>query len=279
MVDLSVVIPARDEEKSIGDVVKEVKVLFPEAEVIVINDGSRDSTGELAERAGGKVLNHQHPLGYGASLKEGIKESSHGLIAIIDGDGTYPVESLPTLVKEIEHADMVIGTRPPNKIPFFRRPAKGLLQGLASYLLGRKIPDLNSGMRVIKKDLIYKFFHLLPDGFSFTSTITMAFVSEGYRVDFIPIDYLPRKGSSKINPFRDTLQFFLLILRTILYFNPLKVFMPASIFLLLMGLSVLFYSAFVLGKVMDITSIVIILTSIQIGVMGALADLIVRRSK
>jgi len=98
-------------------------------------------------------------------------------------------------------------------------------------------------------------------------------------VDFIPIDYLPRKGSSKINPFRDTLQFFLLILRTILYFNPLKVFMPASIFLLLMGLSVLFYSAFVLGKVMDITSIVIILTSIQIGVMGALADLIVRRSK
>ncbi len=276
--DVSIIIPARDEEESIAKVVKEIKKFLPESEIIVINDGSKDSTEFLAKKAGAKVLNHSIPLGYGASLKEGIRNSSKNLIAIIDGDGTYPCKSFPVLMKEIENSDMVIGARPPTKIPFSRRPIKGILQGLANYLVGRKIPDLNSGMRIMKKEVLAKFLPLLPDGFSFTSTSTLSFLSEGYKVKFVPINYFPRKGRSKISPLRDTTQFFLLILRTVLYFNPLKIFMPLSLLLLSLGIFVLLYSALIVGKVMDITSIVIILTSVQIGIMGVLADLIVRRT-
>ncbi len=276
---LSVIIPARDEEESIGQVIREIKNALPESEIIVVNDASRDSTPLIAFQEGAKVINTNSPQGYGKALKIGIREAKYPIIAIIDGDGTYPANLLPSLVKEIGKFDMVIGAREPRKIPWLRRPAKGVLQFLASYLMGQKIPDLNSGMRVFKREIIQEFYHLLPDGFSFTSTLTLAALSEGYRVKFIPILYFPRKGRSKINPFKDTFNFFLLIIRTILYFNPLKVFLPLSFFLLSLGLFILLYTALVLGKVMDITSIVVILTGVQVGVLGLLADLIVRRLK
>ena len=276
--EISIVIPARNEEESIQEVIKKIKVSLPESEIIVVNDASQDSTGIRAAEEGVRVINLTFSRGYGGALKKGIEETSYPIIGIVDGDGSYPVEDFPSLLKEMKNQDMVVGARDPRKIPLLRRPAKGILQGLANYLMGRKIPDLNSGMRIFRKDLVKKFLHILPEGFSFTATLTLSALSEGYRVKFVPISYSPRKGKSKINPFRDTIQFLLLIIRTILYFNPLKILLPLSLFIIALGIFVLLYTALVVGKVMDITSIVIILTGIQIGVLGLLADLIVRRT-
>jgi hypothetical protein len=163
-------------------------------------------------------------------------------------------------------------------MPLVRRPAKWVLTELANYLASARIPDLNSGLRVMRKSALMRFMKILPQGFSFTTTITLAMLSNDYRVRFEPIDYHPRTGKSKIRPISDTLNFLTIIVRTIMYFNPLKIFIPISVSLFLLGVAVLIYSAFVLDRVMDVTVIVLISLSIQVAVIGLLADLIDKRS-
>jgi len=153
-----------------------------------------------------------------------------------------------------------------------------MLTRLANYLAATNIPDLNSGMRVMRKSVLMRFLQILPEGFSFTTTITLAMLRNSYRVRFNPIDYRPRTGKSKIRPFADTVGFLLIIIRTVMYFNPLKIFIPISAALLLIGLGVLFYSGFVLHRVYDVTVIILISLAIQVAVIGLLADLIDKRS-
>jgi len=283
---ISVVVPAYNEEKGISKVLTDIKTILDDThlqyEIIIIDDGSSDKTAEIVQKHDFVRL-IQHPVnrGYGAALKTGIKSANGYWILITDADGTYPNEYIPELLKYSDEYDMVVGARTGENvsIPLYRRPAKLFLTKLANYLVGTKIPDLNSGMRLFRKKDSMEYFHILPSGFSFTTTITLSYLSDGFLVKYVPIDYHERHGSSKIKPFRDGMNFILLILKAITYFNPLKVFLPISFIILLAAALLFWYTAFVVGKLADISVIVLIVASIQIGLFGLLADLIVKRSE
>lgn len=285
MENATIIIPAYNEEKSIGVVLDDLKNVMngigAEYEIIVVDDGSEDRTAEVVQTKNVKLLRQARNKGYGSALKYGIRNARYNNIVITDADGTYPNREIPKLLEEIDHYDMVVGARIREgaKIPMIRRPPKWVLSKLADYLSETKIPDLNSGLRVFKKDTIEKYFHLLPSGFSFTTTITLALLSNDHSVKYLPIEYLKRTGKSKIRPIRDTLNFVQLIIRTVMYFNPLKVFVPLSLLLFLLSAFVLVYSFFFTPKVMDITTIVLFVSAVQILAIGMIADLIDKRSK
>lgn len=283
---VSVVIPAYNEEKGISKVLTDLKTILDSTqiqyEIIIVDDGSTDKTAEIVKKHNFVRL-YQHPInrGYGAALKTGIKGASGDLILITDADGTYPNEYIPELLKFSDEYDMVVGARTGENvsIPLYRKPAKLFLTKLANYLVNNKIPDLNSGMRLFRKDDSMKYFHILPSSFSFTTTITLSYLSDGFLVKYVPIDYHERHGSSKIRPFRDGINFILLIIKAITYFNPLKVFLPISFIMLLVAALLFWYTTFVVGKLADISVIVLVVASIQIGLFGLLADLMVKRNE
>ncbi|MBA7499047.1 putative glycosyltransferase [subsurface metagenome] len=285
-IELSVVIPAYNEEHGISNVLDELQKVMSDIgisyEIVVVDDGSEDNTTEMVRGKKGIIL-VQHPAnkGYGAALKTGIRHSNGEFILITDADGTYPTKEVPKLLEYKDDYDMVVGARinKKAKIPLSRRPAKFFLSKLANYLAETKIPDLNSGMRIFRKETAEQFLNILPSGFSFTATITLAYLSNDYLIKYVPIDYYERKGKSKISPVRDTLGFTSLIIRTITYFNPLKVFLPIGLALFFAAIFVFAYSTFVLGRFMDVATIVLVVASIQIALFGLLADLVVRRSE
>lgn len=284
MKEISIIIPAYNEEGGIGGVLEEVEAVLRGSgfafEIIVVNDGSIDRTGEIVRESGAVLLEQPANRGYGAALKLGIGRARYGLILIVDADGTYPPEAIPTLLKEAENYDMVVGARTGKHvaIPPFRRFPKWLLKKLADHLTGMKIPDLNSGLRVFRKAAVEKFIPILPDGFSFTTTITVAFLCNGLSVQYAPIDYFKRSGRSKFRPFSDTFNLLSLIIRTSLYFNPLKIFLPAAGFLLATGLALLVHRLIAGGGGM-VTTVVLLMAGLQFLALGLLADLIDKRSQ
>lgn len=284
--DVSVVIPAYNEEKAIEKVITDIEKALNAGkrkyEIIVVDDGSTDETPSILKKIQGiELIVNDENRGYGAALKRGIKKSRGNIIIITDADGTYPNKDIPRLLEYADQYDMVVGARTGKnvKIPLYRRPAKWFLTKLANYLSESKIPDLNSGMRTFKRDTILQFFNILPSGFSFTTTITLAYLNNDYSVKYVPIDYHSRKGESKIRPVKDTLGFISLIIRTITYFNPLKVFLPVGLALFAAAIAVFAYSTFILGKFMDVATVVLVVASIQVCLFGLLADLVVRRSE
>ena len=285
MTAVSLVIPAYNEERVIGSVVDQIINVMEKAditnEIIVVDDGSTDKTVQIIQERAVQLIRHPFNKGYGAALKTGMRKAKYDTIAIIDADGTYPAEDLPKLVSGIGEWDMVVGARVGEdvKIPPLRKLAKWFLTQLATYLVGTPIPDLNSGLRVFKKDITMRFYHILPSGFSFTATITLALLSNDYLVQYVPIRYYKkRRGKSKIRPIRDTLSFLQLIIRTVMYFAPLKIFLPVSLALFLFSTIIFLYSVLVLHKLMDVTVVVTMLASIQIAAIGLLADLMDKRS-
>ncbi len=282
---ITVLIPAFNEEHGIKNVLEAFLGLMREqtigGEIIVINDGSTDGTAQVVKGCEGvRLVEHERNRGYGASLKTGIRHAKHDLILIADADGTYPIESIPSLLEQMDRSDMVVGARTGAhvRIPLARRPAKWLITRLANYLAQRDIPDLNSGLRIFRKELAERFFPLFPDGFSFTITITMAAMTNDYRVTFVPVNYYKRTGKSSIRPSRDFLGFLSLIVRMTVYFNPLRVFLPASLCLLAIGVvkaavDVYLHDAFGVGTGLCI------LTAFLILCLGLLADLIIRRTQ
>lgn len=239
---VSIIIPAFNEAQAVGPVVKEIRALLAEhgfeVEILVIDDGSTDGTGQAAQAVGARVLQHRRNRGYGASLKTGITAARYDTIAIIDADGTYPARYLPAMLAELEQADMVVGARIGNDvhIPLVRRPAKYVLNQLANYVSGTDIPDLNSGLRAFRRDLALQYFSILPNQFSFTTTITLAMLCDNYAVSYLPIDYRKRKGKSKIVPW-DAGSFAILILRVAMLFRPLRVFVPIALVCLVYGIA------------------------------------------
>lgn len=282
---VSIIVPAYNEEAGIGKVLKELRGVMERSgldyEIIVVNDGSSDQTGVVASATDGVILReHKVNRGYGAALKTGIRYARHGVICITDADGTYPNDCIPELAASLEEGfDMVVGCRTGQNvaIPLIRRPAKWSIGKLANLISGESIPDINSGLRVFRKQAAVRFMSLLPDGFSFTTTITLGMLANGYAVKYVPINYYARKGLSKIKPIRDTLNFIQLILRIGLYFAPLKIFLPMSFVLLLMGIGWGGFSRFVLGRLADVSTLVVVMTAVQVGVVGLLAELINQR--
>ena len=278
----SIIIPAFNEEEGIEKVLAQLKSLNvgENKEIIVVDDCSTDQTFQMASIKGVKVIHHEQNLGYGAALKTGIRNARNDIIVIIDADGSYPIKDIPLISKNMEHADMVVGARIGKKvhIPILRKPAKWFINKLANRLSGIKIPDLNSGFRAMRKDKIERFFSILPDSFSFTTTITLAFLTNGYSVKYIPIEYYKRKGKSKIHPIKDTLNYFQLVVRTIMYFNPLKIFLPLSFIFFIASATVLIVS-WLLGQLMDVTTVILFVTGIQLLAIGMIADLIDKRGR
>lgn len=272
---VSVVVPAYNEGEHVAAGVVELdKVMRTtgwEYEIIVVDDGSRDRTADAAASVGVRVIQHRRNRGYGAALKTGVAAASHGWILITDADGTYPVEAIPQLLARSEGNDMVVGARIGKsvKIPLVRRPAKWFLRVLASYLAGAELPDLNSGLRLMRKDLIERYLHLLPQGFSFTTTITLAAACNQHDFEYVSIDYHARLGSSKIRPWH-AYEFTLLILRTIVFFNPLKVFIPLGAVLALAGISKFAYD--VTQNNLSESAIFAMLTAFLFWAVGLLAD-------
>jgi glycosyltransferase involved in cell wall biosynthesis len=240
---VSVVIPAFNEGPHIAAQIRAVADVLDQShwvyELIVVDDGSSDGTGEAAAaaRPDVRVLRNRRNRGYGASLKRGIAAARHQWILIIDADGTYPAAAIPELLALADDAEMVVGARVTahRKIPLARRPAKWFLTRLASYLAEENLPDLNSGLRLLRRDLVEAYLHLLPSGFSFTTTITLAATCDDHEVAYVPVDYLERKGTSKIRP-GHAFDFLLLVLRIIVFFNPLRVFIPLGLAMALLGL-------------------------------------------
>ncbi|MEO1370278.1 MAG: glycosyltransferase family 2 protein [Acidobacteriota bacterium] len=282
---VSMLVPAYNEEHGLGAVLRSLEEALESTgldhEIVVIDDGSSDGTAHAAVGDRVRLIRHPSNRGYGAALKSGLRRARFPIIAITDADGTYPSERLPELLDRlVEHnADMVVGRRSLGRvaIPWVRRPAKWILGRLADFACGRSIPDVNSGLRVFRRDSALLFYSLFPDGFSFTTTITLAMESNAFSVHYVPIEYRRRIGRSKIRPISDTLNFLHLILRIALYFSPLKIFLPLAFFLIGAGVSWGLFSFSVLGRFADTSTLVLLLAGLQIGVVGLLAEIINHR--
>jgi glycosyltransferase involved in cell wall biosynthesis len=288
---VTLVVPAYNEEDGIEGVVRRLSSLDlgVSLELLVVEDGSTDRTRErLAELEAQvpclRVLEHGYNRGYGAALKTGFQAAAHEVVVITDADGTYPEDRIGELLARVDAgAEMAVGARVGANvhIPLVRRPAKWALRRLASYLAGVRIPDLNSGLRAFRRELVLKYLGILPDGFSFTTTITLASLTNGHRVEYVTIDYAPRSGRSKIKPIRDTLGFTALILRTVLYFNPLKVFFPVFGMLLVLLAGSLYYDIALTadGPNLSDKTVIVFLAAVQVLTLGLVADLIDKKSK
>lgn len=290
----TIVIPCYNENNSIRETVEEIYLIFSKnnignIEVIVVNDGSNDGTDKILNSLADEyklrnfqVLHHMRNQGYGASLKTGIRRSKSEYICITDADGTYPNNRIPELI-HIVHSkdlDMLVGARIGKDVDYskIRSIPKMILVPWVSFLCGSDVPDINSGLRVFKRKLALDFLNLLPDGFSFTTTITICLLRNKYAVEYIPISYCKRIGKSHIQPFKDTLRFVQLITRTGMYFAPLRLLSP------LIGiLSALFIisGSYDVIKLQDITDKTVILgfASLNILMFALLADMIDKRAK
>jgi glycosyltransferase involved in cell wall biosynthesis len=273
---VTVVIPAYNEAAHVAGQVRDVDRVMRqtgwEYEIIVVDDGSRDGTAEAASESGvGRVVRRAHNRGYGAALKLGIQLARHEWILITDADGTYPVEAIPSLLAAAPANAMVVGARTGEtvRVPFARRPAKWFLNRLASYLAGRHLPDINSGLRLMRKSLVQRYQHLLPDGFSFTTTITLSAACNAHPLEYVPIDYHARLGESKIRP-RHAYDFTLLIVRTIVFFNPLKVFLPLGAVMAIAGAAKFAYD--VTRDNLSETAVLGFLGALIVWAVGLLAD-------
>jgi len=284
---LSVILPVYNEKEEIQNTFFQLNKLIDckdNIEVIIVDDASNDGTRQLLDehsaRIKTKIVSHSKNKGYGASLKYGIENAQFDSIFIIDADGSYPFDRIIEfydLFKDGQH-DMIVGERINYRdISFVRSLVKNILRRLAEKLSGEKIPDLNSGFRIFTKSIALKNIHYFPQGFSFTSTITLLMLAQKHLVRYVPIEYKKRGGSSKIRPIRDTVGFLKLIFRIIFYFSPFKFFSAIGFFFLALSFLVLFGSYFFLDKVMDITTILLFTTGINIIGIGFLADLIDKR--
>lgn len=279
---ISVIIPAFNEEGGVGNVIGDIRKALAETargfEILVVDDGSTDCTAERAREAGAVVIAHEMNRGYGAAVKTGVRSASYETIVLIDADGTYPPSAIGGLLEELRACDMVVAARrgSDNNIPLARRPAKWLLNRVAQLLAERPIPDLNSGLRVFRRSDALRFRNLYPNGFSFTSTITLAFLCNDLAVRYLPIDYLPRVGKSKLRPIRDTKNLFLTVVRSILFFNPLRVCLPVALALAALALFVLAVPRDTQGHIYDGTVMVLATCAVQVLIVGFLADVIAR---
>ena len=287
ILEISVIIPVYNEQDSILSTIEAVNKVFSSStstfELILVNDGSTDNSSEILKEAQRlyphlSIFQHEENLGYGAALKTGIAQSSYDRILILDADQTYPIHEIPKLLECSQESDMVVGSREGSeaRIPPIRKPAKVILAWLAEFLSNRHIPDLNSGFRIFKKEIARNWIHMFPDGFSFTSTLTIIALHKGYSINYIPIGYFKRQGRSKIKPFRDTLNFLQLIIRTILYVNPLRIFIPASLFFFAISLT-LFFIRVTFSRSFMVTIIITFVCGFELLVLGMLADLIDKR--
>jgi len=271
---LTVVIPTYNEEQNIKGLIEEVRsCVSTDTEIIVVDDASEDATSSVARACGVRVVSHPYNMGNGAAVKTGLRLASGERVLLMDGDGQHNPEDIPVLLEESEHFDMVIGARTPASAQvWYRKIANRIYNVLASYVAGMRIDDLTSGFRVIRRSQALKFLYLLPNTFSYPSTLTLSFAKAGYPIRFVPVTVLSRKkGKSKINLLSDGGRFFLIIIRIATFFAPLKVFLPTSCLFFLTGL---FYYLYTFIKYHRFTNMSALLftTSVIIFMLGLVSE-------
>jgi glycosyltransferase involved in cell wall biosynthesis len=245
----TVVIPAFNEQEAIADVVGRVRGRGAWREVLVVDDGSTDLTAERAAGAGARVVRHPYNKGNGAAVKTGIREAKGDVVLLMDADGQHDPEDMARLVAGVGVHDMVIGARAARDQSPTRALGNAIFRALASWLTGRPIPDLTSGFRAARRDLLVEILHLLPNGFSYPTTSCLALMKAGYNVTFVPVAARPRVGTSKIRVVRDGVRFVLIILKIVTLYSPLKVFFPISAASFLLGLLYGVWNVAVHGKI------------------------------
>ncbi|MCX8038523.1 MAG: glycosyltransferase family 2 protein [Candidatus Sumerlaeia bacterium] len=269
---VTVVLPAYNEAETIALTIRNLRRLYPDYEVLVVDDGSGDDTAQIAEREGARVIRNRINRGYGAALKQGMRKAAGDLIVFMDADGQHDPADVARLVEALKDCDMVIGARSPEDQVAIRKPGKWLLSVAAEFLAGQHIPDINSGFRAFRRKEALRFLPFLPNGFSLTTTLTLAMLKDGCIVDYVPIRVAPRAGGkSRVRYVKDGIRTLLLISRIAMLFNPLKIFVPVSAFLLGIGLFYTAYTAVTSTNISD-SSILLLLSGLGTLLFGFLAD-------
>jgi glycosyltransferase involved in cell wall biosynthesis len=269
---VTIVVPAMNEAAAIGGVVTELLAIAPWRDVLVVDDGSTDETAARASAAGARVIRHPYNKGNGAAVKSGIRAADSEYILIVDGDGQHPPADTLRLAARLGEFDLVIGARSgQTHAGWMRRMGNGALNGLASYLTDRTIPDLTSGFRGASRAHLLEFIHLLPNGFSTPTTTTMCFLRAGYSVAFEPVEARPRLGTSKIRLSRDGPKFLLIMLRVMTIFSPLRVFLPISAAAFLLGAG---YASWTIVTRHDVTdsAVLLIVLAVIVFLFGLVSE-------
>jgi glycosyltransferase involved in cell wall biosynthesis len=270
--ETSVIIPALNEEHSIAEVVARLQSGGAWREIIVVDDGSSDATGERACAAGAIVVRHPYNKGNGAAVKSGIRKATGDVVLIVDGDGQHRPSDAARLVSGIGEYELVVGARSAaTQATLARRFGNHLLNRIASYLTERDIPDLTSGFRAARRECLLEFMHLLPNGFSTPATTTMSFIKAGYSVCFVAIEAEQRVGQSKIKLSKDGAKFFLILLKIITIFSPLRIFIPISVITFTLGF---LYALWTIWRELHVTnsSVLLIVLSVVIFLVGLVSE-------
>jgi len=282
---VSVVIPVYNEEDAIKEVVLSVKEVLINSkcnfEILVVDDGSTDKTAEILDSLNVRIIRHTKCRGSGAARKTGILNAKGEIIVMLDGDGSYEPRDIPKMLKEIDGNDQVIGKRKRERgtLPFLRVPMKWCIRKLAEYLTGEKIPDLNSGIRAFRKEIMKKYIWVIPNGFSCVSTMTLSFLCNGHSIKWVDAEYYSRIGKSKFHPIRDTLNYIKTVIRIIMYFRPLRIFLPMGSLLFILGVGRGIYNRFfTVEHTLQEADIILIVFAFLVVVLGLLADLIVSQT-
>ena len=272
-VELSIVLPAKNEAHAIGQVVKRILDLTPHAEVIVVNDGSNDKTAVLAEAAGATVVSHPYSKGNGAAIKTGARTASGDILVFMDADGQHDPADIPRLLAKLEQGyDIVVGARQAgSQASVGRGMANGFYNRLASYMAGQRVEDLTSGFRAVRASKFREFLYLLPNGFSYPTTSTMAFFRAGYSVACEPIHAAKRLGKSHLHPLKDGVRFLLIIFKIGTLYSPLKLFAPLALALFLAGLSWYGYTFSTINRFTNMSALLMTGSSI-VFMMGLISE-------
>ena len=286
VLDVTVVLPVYNEKGHLVEEIDRIRRALAASgktfEILVVDDGSDDGSGEQLRTIDGiRLLQFRRNRGSGSARKAGTRAARGRVVVWTDADMTYPNERIPELVDELDGWDQVVGARTSEQgtAKAARVPAKWVIRTLASYLTETKIPDLNSGLRAFRADVARQYLHLLPPGFSCVTTITMAFLANGYSVKYVPIEYRERAGTSKFHWWRDTKRYLIQVIRLVLSYNPLKIFLPVGLLLGITGVAKLLYDVVDKDFRVATSTLVLLLATFQVLAIGLLADLVVRLAK
>lgn len=270
---LSVILPCKNEGHALRKILPELRQILPDAEILVVNDGSSDDTLSVCAEVGVKVLTHQHSLGNGAAIKSGARAASGSILVFMDADGQHKPEDIPRLLDEYAKGyDMVVGARSySSQAGVHRALANTLYNWFASWMVGRKVEDLTSGFRIVDRSKFRQFLYLLPNGFSYPTTITMSFFRAGYSVSYLPIIAPKRIGKSHVQLLRDGARFFLIIFKIGTLYSPLKLFLPFSAAFFLTGLCNYLYTFLADHRFTNMSALLLI-TSVVVFLMGLISE-------
>ena len=270
---ISIVLPAKNESGAIGQTIAQIQQLQLAHEIIVVNDGSTDQTKQVAESAGAKVVSHPYSKGNGAAIKTGARTATGDIIVFMDADGQHDPQDIPRLIEKIEQGyDLVVGARQKgSQASLGRGIANSLYNNLATYMTEQKVEDLTSGFRAVRADKFREFLYLLPNGFSYPTTSTMAFFRAGYSVTYVPIHAAKRIGKSHIRPLKDGVRFFLIIFKIATLFSPLKMFLPIAVMLFMMATGWYGYTLWDAGRFTNMSAL-LYTGSVMVFLMGLISE-------